>query len=232
MKTFVGLEPVEILRSEIRNSKNNVTNKVLENWKLTSPHRGQYPCRKIVFTIESKDQGWVSTHQARESYKGSFSWFDVGKEGFEALEIPENPYFSRPMNEYCQLISGQSRSESMYSVPCTLEPGFVPTPSTENTTTYKIKHPFLPSPASLQSNIVAGKTIKKHVVTWKAGDNVQEDSPEALILENKGRGRATGNGNFVRDLQVGDIITVWARARFPDWKNDVSKISIDIYSAV
>jgi len=205
---------------------------VLEHWTLMYSHRGQYPCRKIVFTMESKDQGWGGHIQNERPYEGSYSWFDVGKECLEALEIPEDPYFSRPMENYCQLTSENDESGSIFCIPCTVEPKVVQEQDEEHTAAYKINHPFLPSPTSLQSNIVAGRAVKKHVVTWNANDNIQEDSPEALILEKEGRGRATGNGDFVRNLQIGDIVTVWARARFPGWRNEVTKVSIDIYWAV
>lgn len=235
MKSFGIPNPICKPHSEVQNAENNVTNKVLEYWKSIYPHRGQHPCRKIVFTMESKDQGWGGSSRNRATYKGSYSWFDVGKEHFEALNVPANSSVSQPTEDYCQLVPDDDESE-LICVPSTIEPEVVQEPSrhsdVENAPTYKFNHPFLPSSTSLQANVVAGKTDKEHVITWSADDNVQEDSPEAIVLENEGRGKATGNGNFVRDLQMGDIITVWARARFPGWRNDVSKLAIDVYWAV
>lgn len=51
-------------------------------------------------------------------------------------------------------------------------------------------------------------------------------------LERDGRGRRTGDGEFVRSLQLGDVVTVWAKARFPAWANNVNKITVDVYFAV
>lgn len=51
-------------------------------------------------------------------------------------------------------------------------------------------------------------------------------------LAEEGRGRRTGDGRFVRSLQLGDVVTVWAKARFPHWANHVRKITVDVYFAV
>jgi hypothetical protein len=44
------------------------------------------PCRKIVFTIRSHDQGWGGDPQNKGTYKGSYTWFDAGLERFDAAE--------------------------------------------------------------------------------------------------------------------------------------------------
>lgn len=41
------------------------------------------PCRKIVFTIESRDQGWGGEPEHRETYRGSWTWFEAGIERLE-----------------------------------------------------------------------------------------------------------------------------------------------------
>jgi hypothetical protein len=61
---------------------------------------------------------------------------------------------------------------------------------------------------------------------------VHPDSPEADALEEQGRGRASLNGEFVRNLRVGDLITVWAKARFGGWANIVTDVKVDVYWAV
>lgn len=59
---------------------------VLEAWTAIAPPRTEYPVRKIVFTIKSHDQGWGGEHFDQE-YKGSYTWFDVGRE--EVCAFPE-----------------------------------------------------------------------------------------------------------------------------------------------
>lgn len=85
---------------------------------------------------------------------------------------------------------------------------------------------------ALQKNVMAERTAKEHVVTWSYFDNIDPESPEADQLETKGRGRASATGQWVRDLKVGDVVTVWAKARFPGWSNHIQALKIDVYWAV
>ncbi|OXV08955.1 hypothetical protein Egran_03283 [Elaphomyces granulatus] len=41
------------------------------------PHRSPHPCCKIVFTIQSHDQGWGGEPGSTGSYWGSYTWFDA-----------------------------------------------------------------------------------------------------------------------------------------------------------
>ena len=58
-------------------------------------------------------------------------------------------------------------------------------------------------------------------------DDWDEDS-----LEEEGRGPQTGNGEFVRSLKLGDIVSIWGKARFRGWVNHVQKVKVDLYWAV
>ncbi|KAG1754645.1 hypothetical protein EDB19DRAFT_1844684 [Suillus lakei] len=95
-----------------------------------------------------------------------------------------------------------------------------------------VKRPFIPSPSTLQKNIVAERQTTHHIVTWTDLDNIKEGSPEAIEAENRGQGWKSYDGSFVRDLQVGDCITLWMRARFPGWSNDAVKAKITVFWAV
>lgn len=44
----------------------------------------EHPCRKIVFSIRSHDQGWGGDARHHGTYEGSWTWFDAGLEKFEA----------------------------------------------------------------------------------------------------------------------------------------------------
>jgi hypothetical protein len=44
----------------------------------------EHPCRKIVFTIRSHDQGWGGENTDHGSYRSSWTWFDAGLEKFDA----------------------------------------------------------------------------------------------------------------------------------------------------
>jgi hypothetical protein len=95
-------------------------------------------------------------------------------------------------------------------------------------------HELLPDPDhQIQSNVLADDQTKEHRVVWSRTDNIKSTSTQAHeLLEEKGRGRGTGDGQFVRNLKLGDVVTVWARARFPGWVNHVESVQIDVYWVV
>jgi hypothetical protein len=94
----------------------------------------------------------------------------------------------------------------------------------------KLYHPLLPDEKyTIQRNVVGEKTPKTHTVVWSCDDNDPLDSDE---LGKIGRGKDTGTGQFVRDLKVGDVVSIWAKARFPGWVNYVDKVMLEIYWAV
>lgn len=73
----------------------------------------------------------------------------------------------------------------------------------------------------------------KHTVTWASSDDVTDpNSPAADALAMNGRGRQTANGEFVRSLTVGDVVTVWAKARYPGWNNFVKSVGVSVYWAI
>lgn len=87
----------------------------------------------------------------------------------------------------------------------------------------QLHHPLCPEANALQKNLTATKRTQEYTITWSADDNIRPDSLEANEIEEQGRGRDTGSGEFVRSLLPGDVITVWGKARFPGWTNYVEK---------
>lgn len=91
----------------------------------------------------------------------------------------------------------------------------------------------MPTSKCLQKNLTATRESQEHKIVWSYQADVQDpDSIAAKALEDQGRGRETANGEYVRNMQIGDIVTVWAKARFPGWVNVVESIEIDVYYAV
>jgi hypothetical protein len=84
----------------------------------------------------------------------------------------------------------------------------------------------------LQSNVMAFRITTEHVITWSWDDHINPDSTEAEALEAIGRGANTGTGEFVRNLRLGDVVTLWAHARFPGWVNHVEFAKIEVYWVV
>lgn len=92
---------------------------------------------------------------------------------------------------------------------------------------------LLPRDNKLQMNGSHVGEKQEVEIVWHYTDDIPPDSEEASIMErDKGRGRATLDGRGVRELQVGDSIALWARARFPGWKNHVHRASVRVFWAV
>ncbi|KAK2624670.1 hypothetical protein QTJ16_005863 [Diplocarpon rosae] len=225
---------------------------VFSKWTDASQIRGEHPCRKVVFTIVSHDQGWGGGSADRGTYKGSFTWFEVGKETIHPFK--ESAYnlsiFLVPM----PLVNNTNTTSASVSDPMIRDFPMLPkhgsldwtegnepvaytietiTPKVHESSPDKFEHPLLPTMQCLQKNLTASKPSKEHKIVWSCLDDVADpDSVAAKALEDQGRGRETANGVYVREMKVGDIVTIWAKARFPGWVNVIEKVQIDVYYAV
>lgn len=101
---------------------------------------------------------------------------------------------------------------------------------------YTFDHPLhAREDLKIQCNLTATKEPKVHRVVWSYTDDVDpERDVEAAekLATTWGRGKATGNGKFVRDLKLGDVVTIWAKARFGSWCNYVHSVKMDVYYAI
>lgn len=86
---------------------------------------------------------------------------------------------------------------------------------------------------ALQSNRTAIGETEPYTIVWHYLDDIQPDSEQAQeIQEGQGRGRFTLDGSTVRELQVGDAISIWGRTRFSGWSNYVDWLSVRVFWAV
>lgn len=96
-------------------------------------------------------------------------------------------------------------------------------------------HPLHPKEnLTVQKNRTSVRIFEHHTVVWRWDDDDVSDleSEAAKALEEVGRGRLSGNGDFVRSLKLGDVVTLWGKSRFPAWVNHIERVSIDVYWAV
>jgi hypothetical protein len=228
------LEPRPISESNIVKA---TTEDLLKKWKAKSSPRSEHPCRKIVFTIKSHDQGWASEDlRYHRTYQRSWTWFDVGLERVEAREVGiDIPGELVPLIHIQQLRLGSTNhtSQAARSLICdirTVQPPIIQNPS--DPSNFIFEHSFLRTGRHLQTNLMAQRQAKEHIITWAYDDCIEPSSQEGDALEEAGRGRETATGDFVRNLKIGDIVTIWARARFPGWVNHVEDAKIDIYWVV
>jgi len=184
------------------------------------------PVRKVVFSIKSRDQGRGGIRRLAGTYQSTWTWFEAGLERFDADQECE---------PHCV---GDLRYDSFNSngpsLPmCALrsiQPSFSTDP--EDQTKHNYEHPLHPDERYIiQRNKMATPIWHNNVVTWSWLDK-QTSEAAAEELADIGRGRETGDGSFVRSLKMGDVITVWAKARFPAWVNMVERVKIDVYWAV
>lgn len=170
------------------------------------PHRScNRPCRKIVFRLSSHDQGPGRIH--KDMYDHSWTWFDA--------EVIHGAH------ERKMYVNGEEK-ELLND-----EKGETAIPREPDDPL------LLPRANKIQVNGARVSERQDVEIIWHYRDNIPPDSPPAYDIERTtGRGRATLDGRFVREMQVGDSIAVWARARFPGWSNHVYSASVTIFWAV
>lgn len=196
----------------------------------------EHPCRKIVFTIQSRDQGWGGSRQDRGTYRGSWTWFEAGLERFDknATHPKNTPEKDAAERKSTADEAGESSSLGPNEVPP--DPYFpvygmravYPTIEPDRPAFHHDLHPS--HEWTIQKNRAAIRNSTTHKVVWSWKDDVNPLTAEQL--GELGRGAATGNGDFVRNLRLGDVVTVWAKARFAGWTNHVERVKVDIYWAL
>lgn len=174
------------------------------------------PVRKVVFKIRSHDQGWSGENgENLGPYDASWTWFEAGLEVLEKDDAAGDT--AEPGQDF------KLNDAALRSVSPTLTEGETPT----------FNFPLAPAPGWLiQKNKRADPKSRSHEIVWSYNDYTDEDSEAAVHLKAAGRGGATKNGEFIRHLAVGDIVTLWAKARFPGWSNIVEKASVSVYWAI
>ncbi|GAB1311556.1 hypothetical protein MFIFM68171_01766 [Madurella fahalii] len=183
------------------------------------------PCRRIIFTIRSRDQGWGGLHADRGTYHGSWTWFEVGLERW----CKTGPTESEAMEQ-------QTERHQLPSL--MLDDLSTVLPEVEwdqDKQEHVFNHPLLPrEDTKIQCNAAATSEARTHRVVWSYDDNIDpdRDGEAADRLVEEGRGKATADGKFVRELKLGDVVTVWAKARFPGWVNYVESVKLEVYFAV
>ncbi|KAI1655923.1 hypothetical protein F4813DRAFT_148889 [Daldinia decipiens] len=182
----------------------------------------EHPFRKVVFDIESCDQGWSSHHDDHGTYRSSFTWFEAGLERFDKNNecLPDCP--DRKNND---------DSNGLDIPTCAIRPIWPSVVHDQGGTGGpRYYHDLLGDKnREIQRNKHAVGELQHHHVEWAWDDNIDPESLETERLNEIGRGSGTGNGEFVRNLKFGDMITVWGHARFPGWTNSVKKVGVKVY---
>jgi hypothetical protein len=187
------------------------------------------PCRRIVFTIKSQDQGWGGEPGTQNTFKGSWTWFEAGLERW----CKTSPAHADPAGQQTQQEEQNQQPSLKLDDLCTV---FPEVKRDEKAGGYTFDHPLHPrEDLKIQCNRTASREPEVHRVVWSYNDDIDPNrdvkAAQNLAVE-QGRGMATGNGKFVRDLKLGDVVTVWAKARFASWINHVHFVKMDVYYAI
>ncbi|CAN8100797.1 unnamed protein product [Discula destructiva] len=207
----------------------------------------QHPCRRIVFTITSHDQGW--SHNARTdrgTYRGSYTWFEAGLERFDktatcpkadtdekdaaadADETASNEN-SDPSSSAATVDRVNVELPDPYLPVYSLRPIYPPLAADQAAPAFH--HDLTASPThTIQYNKTAVREATTHTIAWSWDDDRNPLMGEAL--REIGRGEQTGTGEFVRSLKPGDVVSVWAKTRFGGWVNNVDAVKVDVYWAM
>ncbi|KAI0542770.1 hypothetical protein GGR58DRAFT_170322 [Xylaria digitata] len=188
--------------------------KELERFIEGPPSTLGHPFRKIVFDIVSKDQGWSHEPNTHHTYRSSWTWFDAGIDRFDKGHTSES-----------ETPNGSEK------VPTTGAIRPVWPPLKENLSEYD--HALHPTADhKIQCHRIGEHDWQHHRIVWSCMDNIDPESSAGQELDSIGRGSATGDGSFLRSLKVGDMLTVWACARFPGWSNHIQKVRVEVYWAL
>ena len=167
---------------------------------------------------------------ATAPYGGSWTWFSAGKERLE-VGTP-----SSDANATISVTPENLRTIWPEVVPATDANSEDETDETgardgsEFEYTYEL-HPQ--EDRKIQANRAVDRKTVQHRVVWSYDDDINPESERAVQeLERQGRGKDTGNGEFVRNMRLGDVVTIWGHSRFAGWANYVERAKIDVYYAV
>ncbi|KAI4195226.1 MAG: hypothetical protein LQ346_003503 [Caloplaca aetnensis] len=192
------------------------------------PPRGLRPCRKIIFEILSHQE---AVDFSELQYGDSPTWMDVSVERILPEEdTTEPPIWTPSMNEeWGDELMGRTADSAQLKLLKRVPGSGVPfdrrakqasvasSPMDEQPVQTFETRRTKPSVAAttrqtvVQQNYQGDAIHRQHVVTWRYDDKFDMDSVEGDIMLAE-----TGshlNGDFVRQLESGESVLLWARAR-------------------
>ncbi|UKZ79862.1 hypothetical protein TrVFT333_007625 [Trichoderma virens FT-333] len=172
-----------------------------------------YPVGLTENAVEDEDTG----NERPGPFIAAKTWFEAGIERFNAGHECEQCQDIRQL-PLCKLAAVEPRPES--------------TVSRSGVTEYRYEHSPWKGPREILRNKMASSEWTDYEVTWTCWDVVAPNSKEAQQAMEEGKGKMDGDGQFVRSLKLGDVITVWGRAMHRGWVNVVDTVEMDVYWAL
>ncbi|PGH17203.1 hypothetical protein AJ79_01341 [Helicocarpus griseus UAMH5409] len=171
---------------------------VIRKFEQDGPELRDLRIESVGFEIASHDQGWGGT------YRCAFSWF-------EAMIFRRRGDFKAEQELPSDLNMGDNNI----------------TPADYSDAHRSSGWDFLRDEDGkelkwhVQNNRVSERTTHTHRILWVPDDEHRREEQ----TEDDGSGSGEG---FVRALQPGDVIFLWARAMYPNWANYVEKAMIEV----
>ncbi|EEH46731.2 uncharacterized protein PADG_02829 [Paracoccidioides brasiliensis Pb18] len=158
----------------------------------------------VRFEIASHDQGWGGELGTEGTYNSSFSWFEakILRRLHHLSDKLEPPPDLGPMDKYA-------------------------TPAEYSDAYRPVGWNFVKDGNGrvltwpVQKNSVATRDTQIREIVWTVDRKHQKEE----VVEDSGSGSGEG---FIRALQPGDVIFLWARAIYPGWANYVEGAMIEI----
>ncbi|PGH33538.1 hypothetical protein GX50_03610 [[Emmonsia] crescens] len=161
----------------------------------------------VRFEIASHDQGWGGEWGSEGTYSGAFSWFEatiLRRLGHPGVGVEPPPNIG-PEDNY--------KTPADYSEAYRRFGWDFATDDNGNMLIWPV-----------QKNKVARRETQTREIVWML-DGGDGEGHQAGSKGDAGSGSGEG---FVRALQPGDVICLWARAIYPGWANFVEKAVIEV----
>ncbi|KAF2397095.1 hypothetical protein EJ06DRAFT_559224 [Trichodelitschia bisporula] len=185
-----------------------------------------HPCRKIVFRIRSHAQGWEGEEDDRDlitKIRECQTWFEAGIE--------------RWYDDGMSVVEGETgRWEG-----CAIEDLSTVYPQVRTVEgkggAYVLDQDALVPPGrEIHRNINFLRRMHEACEIWRHTDYLCPEGEEwqAYLWRKYGLRDGWTHGHFVRNLRLGDVVTVWGKARGTSgaWVNNVESVEVDVYWSV
>ncbi|KAF2670342.1 hypothetical protein BT63DRAFT_235582 [Microthyrium microscopicum] len=184
--------------------------------------------RRVVLRIEAHDQGWCDDTGIHGTFSGSFTWFEARIYRDEGGTAPLEEILPNGISN-TETIRGPWGGHAMTNVTRAATPmdhridpdDYNEALESQGWQTVKNGES---SEWLVARNRVARRQSGPMTVTW---DPDNEGEEIAWPLDGCGVG-----GGFVRSLQRGDRIGIWARSKYGGWMNNVVSVEVDVYHSI
>jgi len=178
----------------------------------------------VKWTIKSCDQGW-SGETLKGTYRHSWTWFEAGI--LRHVRACPNDAPDAPELKLAEEVKATGRASvaTLGSFPEAgwEEVGVEVEPRSDGGEENVSRETTRKTRWHVQRNVNTSSQERVHVIEWDVGDEwvkESEEDPES--------GRGSGKG-YIDALHDGDRLCLFARAKYPCWRNDVRNTKVEVF---